>query len=68
MLALQENGSLTLLSTPFVQSTSEFMIFLDNYRLSICTTHIAIDHAALQTNLLSSYLAVSMEDNSPLRR
>lgn len=64
MLALQENASLSL------QSTNKFMIFLETTTNSVqyCTTHTVIDHAALQTDLLSSYLAVSMEDNSHLRQ
>ena len=63
MLALQESGSLSL------QSTNKFMIFWKlptTNSVEYCTTHTAIDHAALQTDLLSNYLAVSMEDNSHL--
>ena len=63
MLALQENGSLSL------KSTNKFIIFcILPTLLESCTTHTVIDHAALQINLLSSYLVVSMEDNSHLRQ
>jgi len=60
MLVLQEDGSLTLFLSCTVNNTAYFI----EYR----TTHTVIDRVELQTNLLSSYLVVSMEDNSPLRR
>ena len=61
MLALQESGNLSL------QSRNRFMIFLKT-TVEYCTTHTVIDHAALQIDLLSNYMAVSMEDNSHLRQ
>ena len=64
MLVLRENGRFVFtVNKQFYDlfgTTTDFVEY--------CTTHTVIDHAALQTDLLSSYLAVSMEDNSHLRQ